>query len=91
MKKQKFIFRWKLSIGYDAKTNTFSEENRKPITCIGTDSIKPIDGRLSNFSIKQIAEKWIKEKGGIGYSVGYLVSHDPEERLSQSIIKLKLI
>ena len=91
MKRQKYIFKWKLSTGYDSKTHTFSEEKRKPITGIGSDSIKPIDGRLNKFSIIQIAEKWIKETGGIGYSVGYLTSHDPNEKHSQEIIKLTLI
>ena len=91
MKRQKYIFKWKLSTGYDKKTRTFLEENKKPITGVGSDCIKPIDGRLSKSSIIQIAEKWIKETGGVGYSAGYLTSHDPNEKHSQEIIKLTLI
>lgn len=87
MKRQKYIFKWILSTGYNIKTHSFNDELKVPVTAMGSDSIKPLDGRLSLESIKDIAEKWIKQNKGIGYSVGYLTTHDPDEKHSQSIIK----
>lgn len=87
MKRIKYIFKWVLSAGYDVETNTFHDSLKAPITDLGSDSIKPIDGRLSINSIRNIAEQWIKQNNGIGYSVGYLTTHDPDDILSQSIIK----
>lgn len=87
MKRQKYIFKWVLSTVYDSKTHTFNDDNRKPITDCGSDSICRIDGRYSLSTITQKSEDWIKKHGGIGYSIGYLETHDPHEKYSQAIKK----
>ena len=87
MKRQKYIFKWVLSAGYDVETNTFNESLKAPTTAIGSSSIRAVDGRLNLNSIRNIAEQWIAQNNGIGYSVGYLTTHDPDNVLSQSIIK----
>jgi hypothetical protein len=86
MKKQ-YVFLWVLSTGYCAETHSFSDENKKPITACGSDSIIQIDGRLSNYNKKLFAENWARQRKGIGYSIGYLECHDPNEMYSQSVAK----
>lgn len=78
----KYIFKWVMSTGYDS--NTFKE--KRPIPDCGSDALMWVDSRLSITSIKAKAEEWIAKTGGIGYSVGYLQSHDPDNRYIQSIL-----
>lgn len=84
---RKYVFKWVLSTGYNSATHSFEEKLKRPITDCGSDAVLWIDGRLNKASIMRMAEEWIKKTGGIGYSVGYLKPHDPEERASQSLIK----
>ena len=89
----KFIFRWVLSTGYVQGTipPRFDDANRRPITACGSDSKKYIDGRWSQNRIHQEAQNWIEKSGGIGYSVGYLECHDPNDKIAQAIIPLTLL
>lgn len=84
--KNQYVFLWVLSTGYCSKTHTFKDENRKPITACGSDSIIQIDKRLNTQNKRLFAENWAKNKG-IGYSIGYLECHDPNEQYSQSVVK----
>jgi hypothetical protein len=86
-----YAFKWVLSTGYDIDTHSFKEENRKPQTACGSDSIRMIDGRLSRYNMKLFAENWAKKNNAIGYSIGFLECHDPNEKHSQSIVKFTKI
>ena len=85
--KNQYAFLWVLSTGYDANTHSFRNENKKPITACGSDSIIRIDKRLSKQGKIAFATNWAKERKGIGFSIGTLECHDPNEVYSQSVVK----
>ena len=87
MKTQKYVFIWVLSSGrWDAKNNRMNFEDKYPITGCGSDSVIPLDGRLSLRSMIEQARELTKKRGGVGFSIGWLVPHDPENRACQAIV-----
>lgn len=85
--KNQYVFLWILSTGYDVNTNSFRSENKKPITACGSDAIVKIDKRLNKQGKIDFARNWAKKRNGIGFSIGTLECHDPNEVYSQSIVK----
>lgn len=79
MNKQKFIFIWVLSTGWNGK-------EQYPIIKCGSDGIAYADGKWNKTTLEQEARKLAKQRKGIGYSVGYLNSHDPQDEYAQKII-----
>lgn len=57
-------------------------------TKCGSSSVCRVDGRLSIDNIIEEGYKVAKKTNCTGFSVGYLVSHDPDEIYSQKIVKL---
>lgn len=96
---QKYIFFWVMSSGYipGYSPAKFSKEYEKPHTMCGSDGIFPVDGRWGKERIRNKALELAKSKneklgkGIIGYSVGYLNSHDPKEEYSQRLIPLTFL
>ncbi|MFA5656497.1 MAG: hypothetical protein WDA37_07100 [Dysgonamonadaceae bacterium] len=90
--RRKYIFFWTNSTGYCSETHTFKKECIRPMVFCGSDSLLWVDGRLNMRSINALArEKALKMSGCIGYSIGYLSSHDPKEKKAQSVQKFTRI
>jgi hypothetical protein len=90
--KKKYVFIWVLSSGrWDAKNNRMNFEDKYPITACGSDSVIPIDGRLSLRSMIEQARELTKKRGGVGFSIGRLEPHDPENQYCQCIVKFTKI
>lgn len=88
MKTQKYVFIWVLSSGrWDAKNNRMNFEDKYPITACGSDSVIPLDGRLSLRNMIRKAREITEERGGIGFSIGRLEPYDMEDGACQSIVK----
>lgn len=87
--KRLFIFGWVLStgIGWDAKKSGIVSVPKKPILALGSDSKFRVDGRWSLKTIRKEAANWARQRKFVGYSVGYLETHDPEDKRAQAIIK----
>jgi hypothetical protein len=84
---RKCLFIWVLSIGtYDRVNNRLDTSKRYPMVGCGSDYHVLLDGRLSRRSIIALARKLTKERGGIGFSVGWLECYDPDDSYAQAII-----
>lgn len=89
---KKYVFIWVLSSGrWDAKNNRMNFEDRYPMPGCGSDSVIPLDGRLSLRSMIEQARELTKKRGGVGFSIGRLEPHDPENYYCQSIVKFTKI
>jgi len=86
--KEKYVFIWRLSAGrWDNKAGKMNFEDRYPMPGCGSDSLMQLDGRLSLDSMLRQARELTKKRGGVGFSIGRLVPHDPENYYCQSIVK----
>ena len=77
----KFIFIWKWSSGFrwNRNTNKVEKCSKFPIIGVGSDCVVRIDARLSQSNIEYEASLLAKQRGGIGYSIGNLSCHDPND------------
>lgn len=90
--RKKYIFLWEDRI---FKWNNFSGKLEKvdpyPVPALGSFSVRRVDGRLSEDSAHAIAVDFAKKEKAVGYSIGYLYVHDPENKICQAISKFKRI
>ena len=83
MNKDMFIFLWQAINRGDGSV--------RYTTRCGSDSIKKIDGRWKVRTMIENAKEFAQKSGAVGYSVGYLTGHDPEEKHSQAIKSFTLV
>lgn len=93
MKRAKYIFLWEnRSFVYDDKTKRITKCEPYSVPMSGSFAVKRVDGRMNLNSILVEALMFAKnEKDCVGFSVGYLDTNDPENKICQSIIKFTRI
>lgn len=86
--KKKYIFLWE---NREFRWNNFLGKLERvepyPVPSLGSFSVCRVDGRLSEKNIHAIAANFAKKEKAAGYSIGYLSSHDPDDKICQSISK----
>ncbi len=92
-----FVFYWELSTGmeWDSKLNRMNFDAPKhPKPMCGSDAVIRLDGRNTIERMKADAVELIAtrlhKKQIIGYSIGELVCHDPNDVHSQCYVPLTL-
>lgn len=90
--KKKYIFLWeKRDYRYNKILGKFEKVEPYFVPSLGSFSVSRVDGRLSVDSIHEIAINFAKKERAAGYSIGYISSHDPEDKICQAISKFKKI
>lgn len=90
--KKKYIFLWE---DRSFKWNNFSGKLERVdpyhVPALGSFSVRLVDGRLSEDNIHEIAIDFAKKEKAAGYSIGFLSSHDPEDKICQAVSKFKRV
>lgn len=91
---KKYIFLWELSTGYEynRKNGCFEKAEKYPVTMLGSDGCVRVDARMNGDNICKAAMDLVNHtKRAIGFSVGELTCHDPENKAAQKFIKFTLV
>lgn len=79
------------SFKYNKKLGKLEKVEPYQVPRLGSFSVRRVDGRLSEDNIHEIAVNFAKKERAAGYSIGYLSSHDPEDKICQAVSKFKRI
>ena len=90
--KKKYIFLWvNREFKYNRVSGKFEKVTPFLVPSLGSFSVLGVDGRLSEDNMHAIAIDFAKKEKAAGYSIGYIVNHDPEDKICQTISKFKKI
>lgn len=90
--KKKYIFLWESrEFKYNRVSGKLERVDPYSVPRLGSFSVCRVDGRLSENNIHAIAIDFAKKEKAAGYSIGYITSHDPEDKFCQAVSKFKRI
>lgn len=90
--KKKYIFLWEdRKFNWNKYSGKLERVDPYPVPALGSFSVLGVDGRLSEDNVHEIAVDFAKKEKAVGYSIGYLYVHDPEDKNCQAISKFKRI
>lgn len=89
---KKYIFLWEdRKFNWNKYSGKLKRVEPYPVPRLGSFSVKRVDDRFSEDNIHAIAIDFAKKEKAVGYSIGYLSVHDPEDKICQAISKFKRI
>lgn len=90
--RKKYIFLWvNREFKYNKKLGKLERVEPYQVPALGSFSVCRVDGRLSEDNMHAIAIDFAKKEKAVGYSIGYISNHDPEDKICQAISKFKKI